>query len=241
MKILAVIPTYNERENVGVIAPALLALPLDISILFIDDNSPDGTADRVREIASDYEPGKVDVMVRVDRPRGLGNAYKDGFEEAITRDVDAILQMDADGQHPIEAVSRMAEMMQERELGLVIASRYVAGGGTGEWGAARKLISSFAGFAARRMLNLPYQDLTGGFKLWRRDALASIQPGKLSSKGYVFQIEATLRATRRGVKGAECPFVFGLRERGDSKMSREIAIEAAKRMITWAVKPETIG
>lgn len=240
MKILAVLPTYNERENVGVIAEKLLALPLNLAILFVDDNSPDGTADRVRELAIEY-PSKIDLMVRIDRPRGLGNAYKDGFSEAIKRPVDAILQMDSDGQHPVEAVPRMAQMMLDGELGLVIGSRYVSGGGTGEWGAARKLISSFAGFAARRLLNLPYQDLTGGFKLWRRDVLAEIEPHTLTSKGYVFQIETTLRANRRGVKGAECPFVFGERERGESKMSREIAIEAAKRMLTWAVMPERIG
>lgn len=238
IRLLAVIPTYNERDNVGPISELLMALPFDVRVLFVDDDSPDGTADAVRELGNKHD-GRVEVLVRKNRPRGLGNAYKDGFAEARSRDVDVILQIDADGQHPVSAVPQFVTTLLERPADLVIGSRYVDGGGTGDWGLLRRMISKVGGGGARWLLGIPYRDLTGGFKLWSRELLASIELDRATSAGFVFQIEMTLIAHRKGARIVESPFTFGLRARGESKMSWKIMWEAGLKMLRWCVlKPK---
>lgn len=242
MKILAVIPTYNEAENVGPLLNRLMALPLDLSVMFVDDNSPDGTADRVTTASRLLHDKNISTYSRSHGERGLGLAYRDGFAEAITRGPDAILQMDADCQHPPEVIPSLVEAMRGYSgADLVLASRYVEGGGTGGWKFSRRFISGLAGGAARTMLRLPYKDLTGGFKLWRTDLLAAMDLSAVESKGYVFQIEMTLRARRMGAKIVEVPYTFGQRTAGETKMSGAIAREAAVRMLRWVVKPPRTG
>jgi dolichol-phosphate mannosyltransferase len=244
MRILAVIPTYNEALTVGPLVDGLMALALNLGVMFVDDNSPDGTADRVRELGKKFPGREVGVLVRPPGPRGLGLAYRDGFIEAIRRRPDAILQMDADGQHPVEVVPRLAAALSptggEKPADLVLASRYTEGGSTGGWKLSRRLISTIGGGGARMMLRLPYKDLTGGFKLWRADLLAAMDFSRVESKGFVFQIEMTLRAKRMGARVVEVPYTFGARTAGETKMSAAITREAAWRMLRWAVRPPKV-
>ncbi|MCK6439232.1 MAG: polyprenol monophosphomannose synthase [Planctomycetes bacterium] len=236
MKILTVIPTYNERVNVEPLVRSLVALPLNLSVLFVDDRSPDGTADRVREIAREFPTGRVEVMVRTGA-KGFAASYIDGFRHASHMHIDAILQMDADGQHPASAIPDLVETMERTHADLVIASRYVAGGGTGEWATVRRLISEFGGFYARRVLNVPYMDLTGGFKLWRRDVLEKMPLERLTSKRFSIQIETTWLAHRMGAHIVETPFTFAVRERGESNMSAKVVLEGLLRVLQWAASP----
>jgi len=242
MRITAVIPTYNEAASVGPLLARLMALPLDVGVLFVDDRSPDGTAARVREVAKEYSGRRIEVLEREEGPRGLGLAYRDGFHRALESQPDAILQMDADGQHPPEALPSMVEAMRGGAgSDLVIASRYAEGGSARSFGRRRRWLSRMGGGLARVMLRLPVQDLTGGFKLWRADLLAAMDLTHVESRGYVFQIEMTLRAHRMGARVVEVPFEFGTRGAGESKMSGAIVREAAWRMACWTVRPPQVS
>lgn len=239
MRISAVIPTLNEAATVGRTVAELAAAVPGITVLVVDDGSPDGTAGAVRSAAASLPSSSISVLDRTGRPRGLGLAYIDGFREAVTRNPDAVLQMDADGQHPAAAVPAMVAALVDADL--VVASRYVTGGGTGEWAKSRRLVSRLGGAAARTMLRLPYADLTGGLKLWRADLLRAMDLNSVSSTGFVFQIEMTLRAHRMGARIVEVPFEFRPRKRGASKMSARIALEAARRMLGWAIRPPRVS
>ncbi len=239
MKILAVIPTYNEAETIGPMIRRLMALPLEIDLLVVDDDSPDGTAGLVEKLAIEFPSRRIEVLLRKNAPRGLGRAYRDGFSEAVRRNHDAVLQLDADGQHPTEVIPELVAALHAG-ADLALASRYVAGGGTGEWATSRRGISRLAGLAGRRLLGLPFADITGGFRLWRRELLAAIRIGEAESRGYVFQVETLLRARRAGAKIVEVPFQFATREAGQSKMSGRIAREAAWRMLKWMVRPPRV-
>jgi len=225
-----VLPTYNEIENLPAIAPAILAALPGSSLLVVDDSSPDGTGELADRMAS-ADP-RIHVLHRPAK-QGLGRAYIDGFRHALDAGAQIVLQMDADWSHDPAYLPGMVAALaggpgQPNPAGadLVIGSRYVRGGGVRNWGILRRLVSRGGSVFARTVLRLSAHDLTGGFKAWRRAALAALPWSSLHSGGYVFQIETTFRASRAGARVVELPIVFVDRRLGASKMSRRIIFEA---------------
>jgi dolichol-phosphate mannosyltransferase len=229
LKITIVIPTYNEAENLPKLTAEVLALPLpDLSILVVDDNSPDGSGELAEELGQQYQ-GRVKVMHRAGK-LGLGTAYIQGFQAAIADGAEAIGQMDADFSHPIDKIVVMAETLASCDA--VIGSRYVPGGSLDErWPFWRKALSGWGNFYARTILGLSTRDVTGGFKLWRRETLQGMPLDRIRSNGYVFQVEMNYVAQRLGYVFREIPIYFQDRRFGTSKMSFKIQMEAAIR--TW--------
>jgi dolichol-phosphate mannosyltransferase len=223
-----VIPTYNEAENLEAIVDAVRdALPTEHRFLIVDDSSPDGTGEIADRLAS--EGGDLEVLHRSEK-EGLGPAYLAGFAHALEGGAERIVQMDADFSHDPADVQRLLETLEQSGADLVVGSRYVAGGGVTDWGPVRRFISRGGGTYAQAVLWVRVRDLTGGFKCWRREALASIDFGSVDSKGYAFQIEMTYRAIRNGFRVTEMPIVFRDRRVGDSKMSGTIVAEAIWRV-----------
>jgi dolichol-phosphate mannosyltransferase len=218
-----VLPTYNEADNLpGIAAAILVALPR-ATLLVVDDGSPDGTGRLADGLAA------ADERVRVrHRPlkQGLGRAYLDGFEVALAGGARTVVQMDADWSHDPAVLPDLVGPIVAGSADLVIGSRYVPGGGVVDWGLARRLISRGGSLFARLVLRLGPHDLTGGFKAWRGNTLATIPFEGIHAGGYVFQIEMTFRATRLGARIAELPITFRDRRVGQSKMSRRIVVEA---------------
>jgi len=219
-KVIVVTPTYNERENIAQLHARLRAVAPEVEILVIDDGSPDGTAELVDELAA--RDGGISVHRR-DGKQGLASAYVLGFELALERGADRIVQMDADLSHAPEDVPRLLSV----EADVVIGSRYVQGGGTVNWPLHRRLLSRCGSFYSRTCLGLPFRDLTGGFKAWRRHMLSSVLSRPVESDGYAFQVELTWRAWRAGGSIQEVPIIFTERVAGVSKIDRGIAVEAA--------------
>ena len=216
------LPTYNERENLEAMVSALgEVLPQDGRILVIDDNSPDGTGEIADRLAAERDD--VDVLHR-GRKEGLGPAYLPGFRRALELGADLVMEMDCDFSHDPKDVPRLLEAAGDADV--VLGSRYVAGGGTTNWGLLRRLISRGGSLYAQILLGLRVRDLTGGFKVYRRAVLETIDLGAIQSKGYAFQIETTYRAIKAGFRVVEVPIIFADREVGGSKMSRSIVIEA---------------
>jgi dolichol-phosphate mannosyltransferase len=218
-----VVPTYNERENLEPIVRAVLdALP-EAKLLVVDDASPDGTGELADALAAD-EP-RISVLHRAGK-EGLGVAYRDAFRWVLDRpDARAMVQMDADFSHDPAALPQLlAPLMGTADL--VLGTRYMPGGGTVGWPWYRKLISRGGTLFARTVLLLPYRDLTGGFKAWRRELADAIRLRETSGSGYGFQIETTWWAHRRGARIVEVPIVFRERVVGSSKMSGGIVREA---------------
>jgi dolichol-phosphate mannosyltransferase len=218
-----VLPTYNERENITAIATAILdALP-EASLLVVDDSSPDGTGE-VADTMAAREP-RISVLHRPGK-QGLGAAYRDGFRWVLERpETRAVVQMDADFSHDPASLPRLlAPLMVSADL--VIGTRYMPGGDTVGWPMARKLISRGGTLFARTVLLLPYRDLTGGFKAWRRELLDAIRLRETSGSGYGFQIETTWWAHRRGARIVQVPITFRERVAGASKMTGGIVREA---------------
>jgi dolichol-phosphate mannosyltransferase len=219
---LVVIPTYNEREAIGELIPVILAQPLPLEVLVVDDNSPDGTADRVREMAA-RDP-RIHLMQR-ERKMGLGSAYVAGFRHALAHtEAQLIYQMDADFSHDPAALPQFA--VASREADLVLGSRYLRGVTVVNWPLRRLFLSYGANWYTRRLTGLPLKDATGGFKCWRRDLLAALPWDRIRSDGYAFQIETTFHAWRQGYRIREIPIVFVDRRAGVSKMNRRIVWEA---------------
>jgi dolichol-phosphate mannosyltransferase len=218
-----VLPTYNERENLPLIAPAILEALPQARLLIVDDGSPDGTGALADTLAA-AEP-RVSVLHRA-RKTGLGSAYVEGFRWVLERpETRAAVQMDADFSHdPATLPGLLAPLMEDADL--VLGTRYMAGGGTIGWPWHRRLISRGGTLVARTILLLPYHDLTGGFKAWRRELLESIRLREASAAGYGFQVETTWWAHRRGAKIVQVPITFRERVRGHSKMSGGIVAEA---------------
>ena len=221
--VVVVVPTYNERENLRPIAAAILESLPEAILLLVDDNSPDGTGALADALASG-EP-RLHVLHRPAK-QGLGVAYRDGFRWALDRaDTRAVVQMDADFSHdPRDLPRLLAPLMSGSDL--VLGTRYMRGGGTVGWPMRRKLISRAGTGFARTMLLLPYRDLTGGFKAWRRELLEAIRLRESDASGYGFQIETTWWAHRRRAGVAQIPIVFRERVAGSSKMSGGIVSEA---------------
>ena len=219
------LPTYDERENLEPMLRALgKVLGPDDRVLVIDDNSPDGTGELADRLAA--ELSFVDVLHR-ERKEGLGRAYVAGFEIALERGAELVLEMDCDFSHDPNDVPRLIEAAGSADL--VLGSRYVAGGGVRDWGLIRRLISRGASLYTRALL-MPVRDATGGFKCFRREVLERLELEQITSRGYMFQIETTYRARRAGFRVQEIPIVFADREVGGSKMSRGIVAEAIWRV-----------
>jgi dolichol-phosphate mannosyltransferase len=217
---VVVIPTYNERENVRELLPRVLAAT-DCHVVVVDDDSPDGTADVVRELAV----GDPRVHLVNHGPRlGIGPAYKEGFRTALALGPDFIVQMDADFSHPPAMLGELVRLGAENDL--VLGSRYLKGITVVNWPIERLLISYFGNAYARAVTGLPVRDVTGGFKCWRRSALLAIDPERVRSNGYSFQIETTYRTWTRGLRIHEVPIIFMDREHGESKLSKRIGLEA---------------
>lgn len=228
MKTTIVIPTYNEAENIPKLVAELFALPLpELSLLIVDDNSPDGTGQIAEDLGRQHQ-GRVQVMHRAGK-LGLGTAYIQGFGRAIEQGAEAIGQMDADFSHPIEKIPELIAALQTYDVAL--GSRYVAGGKLDEnWPLWRKSLSGFGNFYARTILWLPLRDVTGGFRVWRRRTLESMPLQRIRSNGYVFQVEMAYVANRLGFTFKEIPIYFADRRWGQSKMNFRIQLEAAMRV-----------
>jgi dolichol-phosphate mannosyltransferase len=224
-----ILPTYNERENLPQIAPAILAAAPELDVLVVDDNSPDGTGALADELAQ-KEP-RLRVLHR-ERKEGLGRAYLAGFAEALKAGYGRVIEMDADFSH--DPARLPALLAASREVDLVLGSRYVAGGGTVNWGLGRRLLSRGGSFYARTILGLGIRDLTGGFKCFRREVLEAIDLPSVRSSGYAFQIELTYRAVKKGFSVREVPITFVDRRVGKSKMSRRIVAEAL--WMVWKIR-----
>jgi dolichol-phosphate mannosyltransferase len=218
-----IVPTYNEAGNVGPISAAILEALPRATVLVVDDASPDGTGRLADELATG-DP-RIRVLHRAAK-QGLGRAYLDGFGVALDGGATTIVQMDADFSHDPGTLPGMVAPVGAGEADLVIGSRYAPGGGVVDWGIARQLISRGGSLFARTVLNLAPRDLTGGFKVWRAETLASLPFAGIHSGGYVFQIEMTFRAARAGARIREVPIIFRDRRVGQSKMSRRIVVEA---------------
>jgi len=216
-------PTYNEAENLAGIAAAVLAALPNVTLLVVDDASPDGTGELADELAA------VESRIRVrhrSSKQGLGPAYLDGFQVALDGGADVLVQMDADWSHDPATLPDLVGPIADDQADLVIGSRYVPGGGVVDWALARRLISRAGSLFARTVLRLTPHDLTGGFKAWRAGSLQAIPFDGIHAGGYVFQIEMTFRASRLGARIKEIPITFRDRRLGESKMSRRIIGEA---------------
>lgn len=218
-----ILPTYNERDNVEPMTAAILRALPEAHLLIVDDASPDGTGDMADTIAAREE--RVAVLHRPGK-QGLGVAYREGFRWVLQRDeMRAAVQMDADFSHDPRDLPRMLAPLM-RDADLVLGTRYMAGGGTVGWPWRRRFVSRGGTVFARTVLTLPYRDLTGGFKAWRREILEAVRLRETSGSGYAFQIETTWWAHRRGARIVQVPIVFRERTVGASKMSRGIVREA---------------
>ena len=227
---LVCLPTYDERENLEPIVGAILSATPEVDVLVVDDNSPDGTG-RLADDISAREP-RVHVLHRAGK-EGLGRAYLAAFAWALARPYRLVLEMDADFSHEPRYLPEMLARIGGG-ADLVLGSRYVAGGGTVNWGLGRKIVSRGGSLYARTVLGLPVRDLTGGFKCFRREVLEGIDLGSVECSGYAFQIELTYRAVRAGFRVEELPIVFADRRVGRSKMSRRIVLEAIRKV--WSMR-----
>ena len=227
MKIGLVIPTYNEADNLSKLIPALFALPLDLHLLVVDDNSPDGTGQLADQFSLEHV-GRMNVLHRPGKI-GFASAFTQGFQFFQDQHMDVIAQMDADFSHDPADLVAMAKQIDGYDL--VIGSRYTKGGSIDrQWSLFRRFLSAFGNSYARLILGLPYRDITTGYRLWRSEALARLPLDHIHSSGYIFQIELTYLAHRLGIQIAEVPIYFADRQSGQTKMSFQIQLEAAWRV-----------
>ena len=225
---LVCVPTYNERENVEALVRALGEV-LDTArdgVLVIDDSSPDGTGEIADQLADELP--WLDVLHRTSKG-GIGRAYLAGFGRALATDAQLVLEMDCDFSHDPRDVPRLIAAC-ESDADLALGSRWVDGGGTQNWGLARRVISRGGSLYARKVLGVGVRDLTGGFKCFRREVLETIDLDAITARGYGFQIEGTYRTLRAGFRVVEIPIVFVDRRVGDSKMSGAIVLEAMRQV-----------
>jgi dolichol-phosphate mannosyltransferase len=223
---IAIVPTYNESENLSRLIPTLLNQSPSLEVLVVDDASPDGTGEAAESLAERTD--RVQVMHRAGK-LGLGTAYLAGFRYALDHGYDCVVQMDADFSHRPEDMPRLLEAARSTDL--VIGSRNVAGGRVEDWSLLRQFVSRGGSFYARTLLKLPIRDCTSGFKCWRREALQALDLASVASNGYGFQVEMNYLCHRAGFRIVEVPIVFPDRTAGRSKMSLKICLEAA--MLVW--------
>lgn len=232
MKTVVVVPTYNEANNIPPLAAELWALEVDdLSILVVDDNSPDGTAEVAEDLARAH-PGKLEVMRRPGK-LGLGTAYKEGFRRALDAGAEAVIQMDADFSHSPKYIPEMLDKLAEADC--VVGSRYVEGGQLDErWSFGRFLLSWWANsIYTRLILGTSQRDTTAGFKAWKGATLEGIGLDRIKSNGYDFQVEMTYVTEQLGYRVVEIPIYFEDRRIGQSKMTMPVKIESALRV--WDV------
>lgn len=216
-----IVPTYNERENIGELIPRVLQYPR-FRMIIVDDNSPDGTGQLVAEMAA--QDSRLELIARPGK-MGLGTAYLAGFQRALEDGAEFIFEMDADFSHdPAYLPTLLAAAEQHYDL--VLGSRYVRGGGTSDWGPVRQLISRGGNLYAGILLGLPVADATGGYRCYRRKVLEALDFAVIRSTGYSFQIEMVYRSLKAGFRVGEVPIIFPDRRVGQSKMSRRIVVEA---------------
>ena len=229
MNTLVISPTYNERKNVQSLIELILGKNSNFHLLIVDDNSPDGTADKVKELQADYpnlhleeRPGKA----------GLGTAYIFGFKWALEHEYDRIVQMDADLSHDPNDVPRLVKLLDDYDL--IVGSRYIEGVSVVNWPIRRLMLSYGANMYSRIITGMPIKDSTGGFKAWRWEVLNEIDLNAVSSQGYSFQIEMNFRTWCKGFKIKEVPIIFVDRTIGESKMSKNIVYEAI--FMVWRLR-----
>jgi dolichol-phosphate mannosyltransferase len=229
VRLVVCVPTYDERENLEPMARALETVfaehELDGRILVIDDASPDGTGELADRLAQESE--RLEVLHRAKR-EGLGPAYVAGFDRALTGGAELVATIDCDFSHDPADLPRLVEATSR--AGVVLGSRYVPGGGTENWGAVRRFVSKGGSVYARTVLGIPVRDTTSGFKVYRREVLEAIEPARIESRGYAFQIETVYRALRAGFAVEEVPIRFTDRAEGGSKMGPGIVLEAMVRV-----------
>jgi len=233
-KILIIIPTYNERENITLIIPEIKKSLSGAHVLVVDDSSPDGTSAAVKEMVADGADGLF-VLDRAAK-QGLGRAYIAGFKWALERGYEYIFEMDADFSHNPEYLPKFIEAAQSADL--VIGSRYINGVNIVNWPMSRLLLSYFGNMFARLVTGLRIADSTGGFKCFRRAVLESLNLNGIASSGYSFQIEVNFFAWKSGFKIKEIPIIFTDRQRGVSKMSTKIIKEAA--LLVWKLRVKSL-
>ncbi|MEO6116441.1 MAG: polyprenol monophosphomannose synthase [Pseudolysinimonas sp.] len=229
--IVVVLPTYNERENLEAMIHRLRSSVPDAAVLIVDDGSPDGTGALGRELAAS-DP-RVHVLQRTAK-QGLGAAYLAGFAWALDRGAEVIVECDADGSHQPEQLPLLLAALPDHDL--VVGSRWVRGGRIVNWPLSRRILSRGGSFYARTLLRLRERDVTGGYRVFRADALRAIGLGRVDSLGYCFQIEMLWRAERAGLRVVEVPITFVERVHGVSKMTGNIAGEAMLRVTVWGLR-----
>jgi len=218
---LVILPTFNERENIAKLIREILTQSLDLDILVVDDNSPDGTGHSVEELRKTIP--QLFILHR-EKKEGLGRAYIAGFKWAVEHNYEYIFEMDADFSHQPKYLEDFLAAINDNDL--IIGSRYIKGGGTEGWSKIREFISRFGCLYAKIILGLKINDLTGGFKCYRSQVLKAINLDKIESNGYMFQIEMTYNAVKKGFQVKEIPFIFQERANGRSKFNKKIIWEA---------------
>ena len=229
LKSLVIIPTYNELENIKKITKTLFEMYPEINILVVDDNSPDGTGNFVKELTQ--KDSNVHLIQRSGK-MGLGTAYVAGFKYMIDKKYDLAIQMDADFSHDPKEIKRFLEEIENADL--IIGSRYITGVNVINWPMQRLLLSYFANIYTKIVTGLPLKDATGGFKCFRREVLEAINLDKIRSNGYSFQIEMNYKAWKKGFRIKEVPIIFTDRVEGTSKMSKKVVREAVT--MVWKLR-----
>lgn len=226
---IVVIPTYNESENIAALIDEIHATVPALDVLVVDDNSPDGTAGIVKSCME--KNGRIHLIERPGK-LGLGTAYVQGFKRCLEQGYGIIIQMDSDFSHqPKYLLDFLREI---KSYDLILGSRYIAQGGTENWSLSRKILSRGGNLYAKMILGLPFRDLTGGFKCFRREVLEAIKLDTVKAEGYSFQIEMTYRAYKLGFRIKEVPIVFPDRTKGVSKLSQQVFFEAV--MLPWRIR-----
>jgi dolichol-phosphate mannosyltransferase len=228
--VLVIVPTYNERENIELIAARLFAAVPAADLLVVDDSSPDGTG-KIADALAEADP-RVHVLHR-DAKAGLGAAYVAGFDWGLDRHYEVLVEMDADGSHAPEELPRLLTALTRADL--VLGSRYVPGGAVQNWPRRRELLSRGGNVYTRLALGVQLNDATGGYRAFRREVLEGIDYAAVASEGYCFQVDLAWRAVRGGYRVVEVPITFVERERGESKMSGSIVREALWRVTEWGI------
>ncbi|GAA5008093.1 polyprenol monophosphomannose synthase [Kitasatospora paranensis] len=229
-RVLVIIPTYNEAENIERIVSRVRAAVPEAHVLVADDNSPDGTGDLADKLATD--DAHVRVLHRKGK-EGLGAAYLAGFRWGIDEGYAVLVEMDADGSHQPEELPRLLTALRGADL--VLGSRWVPGGEVVNWPKSRLLISRGGSLYSRLMLGVPIKDVTGGYRAFRKETLLGLGMDEVASAGYCFQVDLAWRTVKAGFKVAEVPITFVEREHGASKMSRNIVFEALLRVTGWGI------
>jgi dolichol-phosphate mannosyltransferase len=232
MRVLVVVPTYNERENVRVLLPAVRQAVPDADIIVVDDDSPDGTGAAVEDVAAQL--GQITLLHRPGK-QGLGSAYRGGFDHGLDHGYDVIVSMDVDLSHDPAVIPEMLRLV-DAGADTVIGSRYVPGGATVDWPLHRRLLSRWGNRYTSLVLGLQLRDCTSGFRAYRSDVLKRIDPASTTAEGYAFLTELMRRIVREGCRVMETPIEFADRRYGTSKMSGRIIVESMWLVTTWGIR-----